>query len=137
LTEVRVLSACELWTGAVDQYGYGRLSKSLAHRLAYEKAYGQIPPGYVVAHRCDTPLCVNPAHLWSCTQHENLCDMAAKGRARGQAATHCKNGHEYTPANTYWRPGKIAARDCRACIRARVESYQSRNGRPPRRKASA
>jgi hypothetical protein len=36
--------------------------------------------------------------------------------------THCKNGHEYTPANTYRLPD--GRRDCRTCIRARLKKSQ-------------
>lgn len=33
--------------------------------------------------------------------------------------THCKNGHEFTPANTYERPDG-SGRTCRACQRTRA-----------------
>lgn len=33
--------------------------------------------------------------------------------------THCDNGHEFTPANTYERPGG-KGRTCRACARIRA-----------------
>jgi hypothetical protein len=34
--------------------------------------------------------------------------------ARHAAKTHCKNGHEFTPENTYIRPDN-GGRQCRAC----------------------
>ena len=37
--------------------------------------------GYVVMHRCDNRLCVNPAHLALGTQEANIMDMGNKGRA--------------------------------------------------------
>lgn len=31
-------------------------------------------------HRCDTPACVNPGHLFLGSQQENVADMDSKGR---------------------------------------------------------
>lgn len=79
---------CWLWAGNKTQTGYGRIGINykgiLAHRLSWELAHGPIPKGLVVCHRCDTPLCVRPDHLFLGTLSENHRDMVAKGRhARG------------------------------------------------------
>jgi hypothetical protein len=73
---------------------------------------------------------VNPAHLFEGDHKLNGMDSSLKRRARnqhgGQTQTHCINGHEYSPENTYWRPGRVAQRDCRACCRERQRKCQSR-----------
>ena len=45
-------------------------------------ANGPIPPGMHCLHRCDTPPCVRPDHLWLGTNAENTADKIAKGRDR-------------------------------------------------------
>lgn len=85
---------CWLWTGSVDDNGYGMLSSGTgdltstrqgrASRLSYEIANGPIPAGMVVCHHCDNPRCVNPSHLFLGSQSDNTRDMVAKRRqARG------------------------------------------------------
>lgn len=51
-----------------------------AHRLAFELAFGEIPEGMFVCHRCDTPLCCNPAHLFLGDAAMNVDDKMRKGR---------------------------------------------------------
>ena len=54
------------------------------HRVAYEEAFGPIAEGLYVLHRCDTPLCVRPDHLFVGTQGDNIHDMWTKGRSAQQ-----------------------------------------------------
>jgi hypothetical protein len=76
-------SGCWIWTGAVSN-GYGSLKVDgqniRAHRFSYEVHCGEIEDGNVICHSCDVPLCVNPDHLWSGTQSENILDCSKKGR---------------------------------------------------------
>lgn len=80
-------TACWLWTGAKVSSGYGEFhlrrgkNKDIqAHVYSYELAFGEVPTGLYVLHKCDVKLCVSPAHLFSGTQKENIQDMHAKGR---------------------------------------------------------
>jgi hypothetical protein len=83
---VRKTDGCWLWTGAVGDSGYGQLLIAGrlvgAHRYSYAMVNGPIPGAMEVLHKCDTPPCVNPAHLFLGTQAENIQDMFNKGRAR-------------------------------------------------------
>src|SRR2546421_2098989 len=63
---------------------YGRVNINgrewLAHRFAYNLAFGPIPEGLLVCHHCDNPMCMRPSHLFLATDKENMMDSAEKGR---------------------------------------------------------
>lgn len=93
-------TGCVLWIGAFRNgggYGVFRYAGGLklAHRASYEVAKGAIPAGMCVLHTCDTPLCINPDHLWVGTRAENAADRNAKNRtARGPALAEAqRRGH--------------------------------------------
>lgn len=89
---------CWLWKGPkirrTEHYSQGhfylRGRSVLAHRYALWGNEG--PADMVAMHRCDVPLCCNPAHLVPGTQLQNNADMLAKGRtARGtKSGAHTK-----------------------------------------------
>ncbi len=74
---------CWRWTAAQTNDGYGcfRFEGRLimAHRIAWRMTHSD-PRQLKVCHKCDTPGCVNPSHLFLGTQFENMQDMVAKGR---------------------------------------------------------
>lgn len=53
-----------------------------AHRVSYELFNGPIVDGMQVCHRCDTPTCANPDHLFLGTGRDNAVDCINKGRNR-------------------------------------------------------
>ena len=77
------MSDCVLWTKArTGKYGQLTWHQEhwLAHRFSWFQSFGPIPKGLHVLHRCDTPLCVNPEHLFLGTNADNMRDKIAKGR---------------------------------------------------------
>ena len=89
---------CWEWTGSrnkAEWHGQWRNAAGqieLTHRAAWRLMRGDIPGKLFVLHRCDNPICVNPAHLWLGTQADNLKDMWEKGRARPGVSLGEKHG---------------------------------------------
>ncbi len=116
-------SGCWLWQGHYHKDGYGWLDigsrtdgtrgQILAHRLSWQIHFGPIPDGLGVLHKCDTPPCVRPEHLFLGTQKANMTDAAAKQRLRSfnGAKTSCPRGHPYDVIDG----GKKLSRRCRQC----------------------
>jgi hypothetical protein len=79
-------TGCWLWTGLVNEKrgNYGRFfvnRKSIrAHRASWLIAHGEWPADKLVCHKCDTPQCVNPEHLFLGTVQDNSNDMKRKNR---------------------------------------------------------
>lgn len=117
---------CWPWLGHCSRNGYGRLRYAgvgrMAHRFVFEHLVGAIPTGLVIDHLCRNHRCVNPEHLEPVTQAENVRRGVGPALARERWAqqTHCKHGHEFTPANTHLNGA--GSRECRACkaLRARL-----------------
>lgn len=83
------VTGCWLWTAAKARrsgnyeqpiIGTWRSRTENAHRIAWMLHRGPIPDGLSVLHHCDTPLCVNPDHLFLGTHQDNMTDMVQKGR---------------------------------------------------------
>lgn len=109
-------SGCWVWTGAVNDKGYGQFRISqlrtavYAHRLAYSTLIGEIPKGLELDHLCKVPCCCNPLHLEPVTHAENI--------KRGWWANKdtCSAGHLYEN-NTYLTK-EHGHRVCLICKRA-------------------
>jgi hypothetical protein len=84
---------CWLWRGGTSRKGdliYGAFGLGgpdcSAHRASWILSFGPVPPGLLVCHECDTPLCVRPTHLFLGTYQDNVDDMIRKGRGSWQRA---------------------------------------------------
>ena len=112
---------CWLWTGGLTPEGYGKFwlnGKHVgAHRVAYALATGGLPDRERhLDHLCRVRHCVRREHLEPVTVRETLMRGPTTLAAVNAAKTHCRNGHEFTDANTYRAPG--GQRMCRECMRA-------------------
>lgn len=116
-----VKTPCIRGDGFIGPKGYvivvvaGRMRS--AHRVAYERAKGPIPPKYDVDHLCRNRWCENPDHLEAITHWENLLRANA-------AKTHCVRGHLLNRDNIYLT--KDGRQRCRACGLSQCGSYRLR-----------
>ena len=125
INKIEVEQDCWIWQGVTRSDGYGLVwwegRMRRVHRIVFAVMVGD--PGPVLDHLCRRRNCVNPDHLESVTNHENLRraglwsserqrakarlaveatkgrDMAYKGAPRG---VECKRGHD----RWHWRKDK-------------------------------
>src|SRR6266852_9724509 len=79
---------CWFWVGGIhgkgrNTYGSfrtGRNAIEKTHRFSWMIHFGPIPMDKQVCHSCDTPQCVNPAHLFLGNNTINQRDSVNKGR---------------------------------------------------------
>lgn len=87
-SKVEKSNGCWLWKASKRFKGYGafayheggKLIQDRAHRYSWRLKNGPIPDRLWVLHKCDTPACVNPDHLFLGTVQDNVTDMMVKGR---------------------------------------------------------
>lgn len=108
------LGPCWLWMAAVDDGGYGTFAADgrgqKAHRWAFSHFVRPVPDELEVDHLCSVRGCVNyERHLEVVTPLVNTRRIVGGNATK----TACKNGHPFTPENTYRRPE--GGRKCRVC----------------------
>lgn len=118
-------NGCWEWTGSITPKGYGELRwngrAQRAHRVAYALLKGALFRGLTIDHLCRNRACVNPDHLEQVEHRVNLL-RGQTITARNAAVTHCPQGHDYSPENTYTPP--TGGRHCRICrAEARRRTY--------------
>lgn len=123
------MSGCWLWTGNIlKKDGYGQTcvlgANTTAHRAAWRIFRGALEPHIFVCHKCDNVLCVNPDHMFTGTQSDNMFDMHRKRRHFRSRAECCPRGHEYTPENIVRK--KDGRRRCRTCENSRRRKYYAK-----------
>jgi hypothetical protein len=89
--KVQKSDGCWLWTASRNGGRTGRLYGQFtytvdkqqhhigAHVFSYVLAYGWVPDGLEVMHKCDRHACVRPDHLEAGTRGQNVRDAARKG----------------------------------------------------------
>lgn len=111
-------NGCWLWTGSLSSKGYGLIrhegqSRRASHVSLLLVGKPQPEDKPYACHTCDTPNCVNPAHLYWGTPLENQADRLVRTGHHYRDRSHCKRGHELTEAN--WINHSNGHRQCRQC----------------------
>ena len=106
-TPTPLVQPCLIWRWSLDDHGYGRLRRNLAHRVAYEQSRATaVLPDKMVLHLCHRPFCVQPAHLYVGTAKDNAEDRAAIFSEMHSYKTWEQLGDRFDKAMSsfYWPP---------------------------------
>jgi len=136
-TTIDPTSNCWLFNGYLSSYGYGRITVDYVNYYVHTISaiiyldFSLDDICHQINHKdnvCSNKNCWNPEHLYIGTQMENVQDTVIKGISGRPTQTHCKNGHEFTPENTYIRE-KTGDRLCKTCRDERNRrNYATRKG---------
>jgi len=83
---------CWIWQNAVDKQGYAKCSATspfsnkmyskVSRQILVERLQRDIISSEIAMHTCDTPQCVNPAHIKLGSYSDNNKDTVLKGRRK-------------------------------------------------------
>lgn len=129
------MNECIIWDMSLKSSGYGQVwvdgKNQVAHRVAWQALYGEIPQGKYLDHECHNEAarngtckggncqhrkCINPNHLRLTTPQENTLAGLHSVATRGGF----KCGHEMIEANIMTR--KDGRRECAECNRQRAKA---------------
>lgn len=123
-------NGCMIWKasrGGDRNYGrfYIKNLAYMAHRIALVISGRKPLPGQVADHMCKNTMCVNPAHLRWVSDYQSQTENCDSPAAINRRKTVCKNGHPFTPENTYTHTvNSKKCRRCMACHKERVRKYR-------------
>lgn len=104
--------------------GGGYYKNLLVHRLVCLAFNGEPPEDKpLTLHRDGNPLNNVPENLYWGDDADNSRDRHLHGRTTRMNATHCVNGHEFTPENTRLRKSN-GKRMCKQCQLDNAKKYQ-------------
>jgi hypothetical protein len=104
----------------------GRQKMARVHLLVASAFHGPRPAGCRdIRHLDGDKLNNSAANLAYGTSSENAYDKVTHGMHHHAKKTHCPYGHPYDEANTYVRPSRPRARNCRACGLARDKAKRA------------
>lgn len=90
--KLRSEDECWPWPKQKNAAGYGVLNwlgyQFLAHRVAFELAYGPLRKPEIVCHHCDNPPCCNPLHLYAGDHKANARDRWQRTGKRRHTTPH-------------------------------------------------
>lgn len=146
---------CWLWTGPYyknrpwpqNRYGHvtvwdGKKYTAIGtHRAMMIAIHGPLTTEQCVCHRCDVPLCINPAHLFIGSMRDNIHDSRSKNRHHEGKKTHCDRGHPLSGDNLRIGTQKEGGirRVCKTCekIRTQWPEYRAKALERQRRRRAA
>ena len=115
-SELEPNTGCWLWTGAANGQGYASVLRDKRTLRVTRVLLGiEFRPDLHALHSCDTPECVNPAHLRVGNNADNVRDAVRRRRHNMVKRTHCPQGHPYAGENV--RLDEKGCRRCRECQR--------------------